>query len=72
MLALLADRDECTVNEIAEALNKSQPLVSWHLRRLKSAGIVKIRREGRAVYCSLDHESIGRRQQQFVDLIRQP
>ena len=46
MLSVLAQR-ECTVNELAEALDKSQPLMSWHLRRLRAAGIVKIRRSGR-------------------------
>jgi len=72
MIVLLADRNECTVNEMATALNKSQPLVSWHLRRLKTAGLVKIRRAGREVYCSLDRDSIVRRQQAFLGLIRQP
>ena len=71
MLALLADRAECSVNEMAEALNKSQPLVSWHLRRMRAAGLVKVRRSGRTVYCSLDRDSIERHQHAFMDLIRQ-
>lgn len=71
MIALMADRDECTVHEMAAALNKSQPLVSWHLRRLKVAGIVKMRRSGREVYCSLDRESIRRHQEMFVSLLGQ-
>jgi DNA-binding transcriptional ArsR family regulator len=71
MVALLADRDECTVNEMAAALRKSQPLVSWHLRRMRAAGLVKIRRSGREVYCSLDCDSIENNQQAFLDLIRQ-
>ncbi len=68
MLSVLAER-ECTVNELAEALNKSQPLMSWHLRRLKAAGIVKIRRSGREVYCSLDREVIQQHQKEFQALI---
>jgi ArsR family transcriptional regulator, arsenate/arsenite/antimonite-responsive transcriptional repressor len=68
MISALADR-ECTVNELAEALNKSQPLMSWHLRRLKAAGFVKIRRSGREVFCSLDRDAIEQQQQQFRDLI---
>ncbi len=68
MLSVLAQR-ECTVNELAEALDKSQPLVSWHLRRLKTAGIVKIRRSGREVYCSLDRDTLQRQQQKFQELI---
>ena len=68
MLSVLAER-ECTVNELAEALHKSQPLMSWHLRRLKAAGIVKIRRSGREVYCSLDREIIRQQQEEFQTLI---
>jgi ArsR family transcriptional regulator len=69
MLMLLAGR-EYTVNELALRLHKSQPLVSWHLRRLKTAGIVKIRRAGREVYCSLDRESLTQHQQIFSDLVQ--
>jgi len=68
MLAVLAER-EYTVNELAEVLSKSQPLISWHLRRLKAAGIVKIRRSGREVYCSLDREVLAHQQQSFLELI---
>lgn len=68
MLSALAER-ECTVNELAAALNKSQPLMSWHLRRLKAAGFVKIRRSGREVFCSLDRDAILQQQQEFQDLI---
>jgi ArsR family transcriptional regulator len=71
MIVLLADRDECTVSELAQALNKSQPLVSWHLRRMKAGGLVKVRRSGREVYCSLDRESIDRYQQSFLGCIDQ-
>ena len=71
MLSVLAQR-ECTVNELAELLNKSQPLISWHLRRLKAAGIVKIRRSGREVYCSLDRDVVQQQQQAFRDLIGLP
>jgi len=70
MIAVLAERDECTVSEMAAALKKSQPLVSWHLRRLKTAGVVKMRRSGREVYCSLDRDSITRYQQEFRRLIQ--
>ena len=70
MLALPADRDEGTGHEMAAALQKSQPLVSWHLRRLKAAGVVKIRRAGREVYCSIDRDSIAQHYQVFLGLIQ--
>ena len=68
MLSVMAQR-ECTVNELAETLDKSQPLMSWHLRRLKAAGIVKIRRSGREVYCSIDREVIQQQQAALRELI---
>ena len=68
MLSVLAQR-EYTVNELAEALDKSQPLISWHLRRLKTTGIVKMRRSGRETYCSLDRDVIRQQQQEFQELI---
>ena len=68
MLSVLATR-ECTVNELAETLDKSQPLMSWHLRRLKAAGLVKIRRSGREVYCSLDRDVIQQQQKEFQQLV---
>jgi ArsR family transcriptional regulator, arsenate/arsenite/antimonite-responsive transcriptional repressor len=71
MLSVLAQR-ECTVNELAAALDKSQPLMSWHLRRLRAAGVVKIRRSGREVYCSLDREVVQQHQQAFRNLIGLP
>lgn len=53
----LAHHDqEITVHALTDLLNISQPLVSWHLRRLRRAGLVETRRVGREVYCSLNHE----------------
>ena len=40
-------RRELTVTEIARSLRMSQPLVSWHLHRLKRTGLVRMQRNGR-------------------------
>jgi len=50
----LAHHDEITVTMLTDMLGLSQPLVSWHLRKLRRAGLVYTRREGRQVYCALD------------------
>jgi ArsR family transcriptional regulator, arsenate/arsenite/antimonite-responsive transcriptional repressor len=50
----LAREPEVTVTALTDILNLSQPLVSWHLRKLKRAGLVETRRVGRQVYCSLN------------------
>jgi ArsR family transcriptional regulator len=38
---------EATVSELIDRIGLSQPLVSWHLGRLRSAGLVHTRRVGR-------------------------
>ena len=50
----LAAQGEMSVSQLVAALRVSQPLVSWHLGPLKRVGLVRIRRAGRQVYCSLD------------------
>ena len=49
----LASQGEISVSELAQRLVMSQPLVSWHLRILRRAGLLGTRRDGRQVYCSL-------------------
>jgi DNA-binding transcriptional ArsR family regulator len=51
---------EATVSQLTRHLDLSQPLVSWHLRRLRAAGLVETRRAGRAVICSLGREALRR------------
>ena len=59
MLRALAETEEMTVSELAKHLGLSQPLVSWHLRRLRQASIVQARREGRESFYSLDRERLA-------------
>jgi DNA-binding transcriptional ArsR family regulator len=57
LLQRLADAP-ATVTELTEHVDLSQPLVSWHLRRLKTAGVVETRRAGREVVCTLSREML--------------
>jgi ArsR family transcriptional regulator len=38
---------EATVSDLIDRVGLSQPLVSWHLGRLRSAGLIQTRRAGR-------------------------
>lgn len=49
---------ECCVNDIAGLLQMSQSSVSHQLRILKTAKLVKSRREGKSVFYSLDDEHV--------------
>ena len=42
-----------TVGDLIDTVGLSQPLVSWHISRLKAAGVVQTRRAGREVLCQL-------------------
>lgn len=56
IVQLLATEGEQVVSEIAHRLHVSQPLLTWHLHRLKRAGLVRTVRAGREVRCSFDRE----------------
>lgn len=50
---------EISVNEIAEKLKLEQSVVSHQLRILRTANLVKPRRDGRKMFYGLDDEHIG-------------
>jgi DNA-binding transcriptional ArsR family regulator len=49
-----------TVTELIAHVDLSQPLVSWHLRTLRAAGLIETRRSGREVICSLRRDAFAR------------
>lgn len=51
---------EATVTELIEHVGLSQPLVSWHLGRLRLAGLVETRRAGRETVSRLIPEAFER------------
>ncbi|MCD5324576.1 MULTISPECIES: ArsR/SmtB family transcription factor [Pontibacillus] len=59
IVGLLKDQELC-VCELVEILEMSQPSVSQHLKKLRSAGIVKEKRQGHWMFYSLneDHAAV--------------
>ncbi|MGI9253061.1 MAG: ArsR/SmtB family transcription factor [Thermomicrobiales bacterium] len=53
ILGMLMDSETC-VCEIIDELELPQPLVSYHLRKLRDAGLVKARRKAQWIYYSID------------------
>ncbi len=49
-------KGECCVCELTDQLDAAQSRLSFHLRVLKDAGIVRDRKQGRWVYYELDRE----------------
>jgi ArsR family transcriptional regulator len=65
----LARHNEVTVTDLTDMLNLSQPLVSWHLRKLRRAGLIETRRSGRQVHCSLNVQRFQQCLQRLENLI---
>ena len=69
ILERLATAGDVNVNDLAEYLHMSQPRISWHLRMLRLGGVIRTRREGRQVYCSLDVENIRRYRERLDEML---
>ncbi len=68
---LARTRDELSVGELADRLDMSQPLVSWHLRDLRRVNLVQMRRIGRQAFCSLNRQQLAYYQKLFADLLQE-
>lgn len=67
IIGLLAEVGPLPVGELSARVGLSQPLISWHLRILRLAGIIETQRQGREAICRLRvaafeelHEAEGR------------
>jgi ArsR family transcriptional regulator len=69
ILERLGKVGEESVNDLAAHLRMSQPHISWHLRMLRLGGVIRTRREGRQVYCSLDIDNIARFRARLDELL---
>ncbi len=66
---LAASPSDLKVSDLARAVQLSQPLCSWHLRRLVNIGLVKMRRVGREARCSLDRARLKEYQHTFSQVL---
>ncbi|MGH2428773.1 MAG: ArsR/SmtB family transcription factor [Candidatus Limnocylindria bacterium] len=53
VIGLLAEIGPVPVSELSTRVGLSQPLISWHLRILRLAGLIETRKTGRQVICRL-------------------
>jgi DNA-binding transcriptional ArsR family regulator len=53
IIGLLAEHGRLPVNELSARVSLSQPLISWHLRILRLAGVITTQRHGRETLCQL-------------------
>ena len=69
ILERLGQVGEVNVSELAEHMRMSQPRISWHVRMLRLGGVIRVRRDGRQVWCSLDLENIRRNRERLDDML---
>lgn len=60
LLFALLESGELCVNDLATTVGVAESSVSHALRLLRTAGVVRNRRDGRTVYYSLDDDHVGR------------
>lgn len=65
VLERLRGGERC-VCELTEALQTSQSRLSFHLKVLKDAGLIKDRPEGRWIYYSINADAV----EEFEDMVR--
>lgn len=58
MLGLLRE-SECAVGDLVERLRLSQPQASKHLRVLRDAGLVRVRKDAQRRVYALDHRPMA-------------
>jgi len=70
IVQLLADGERC-VCELQDDIGAAQSRLSFHLKKLKDAGVVSDRRDGRWVYYSLVPEALDE-MRAFLGEVKQP
>ena len=59
ILDMLQKNKELCVNDFVEKIKKDQPLISHHLKTLKTCGIVKSRDEGKKAMYSISNNQLS-------------
>jgi ArsR family transcriptional regulator, arsenate/arsenite/antimonite-responsive transcriptional repressor len=67
LIRLLREGEQC-VCDLSDAIGASQPLLSFHLKTLKEAGLVTDRRDGRWVYYALSAAAVDQVQRLLSDV----
>lgn len=67
VLAALAAGERCAC-DLTGCCDDRQPLLSFHLKKLRDAGLVEARRDGRWMHYSLDREALEEVGRMLLDL----
>jgi ArsR family transcriptional regulator len=67
ILGSLTGGERCAC-DLTGCCNDRQPLLSFHLKTLREAGLVEVRREGRWMYYAVDRDALRELAAQLTDL----
>ncbi len=69
IVRILATEGDKNASDLIRRVGISQPLMTWHLHRLKRAGLITMTRVGREVHCSFDRERFSAFQERTYRLL---
>jgi predicted transcriptional regulator len=73
IISFILENDLCTFDEIVEHTKKAPSTISWHLKRLKEAGIISIQHGYHHLYHVADREMVAevlrKYKQSFIDKV---
>ena len=53
----LSCRDETCIKDLSKSLKITTPTISHHIKELVNAGLITTRKDGRWVYCEINHKT---------------
>lgn len=59
LVARRVAKGPCTVSELIADTQIAGPLVSWHLRKLSAAGLIKQTKSGRETVCNFNYQVLA-------------
>jgi predicted transcriptional regulator len=73
IISFILEKDLCSFNEIVEHTKKAPSTISWHLKRLKEAGIISVQYGQYHLYQITDREMVAevlhKYKQSFIDKV---
>jgi predicted transcriptional regulator len=73
IVLFILENDLCTFDEVVEYTKKAPSTISWHLKRLKEAGIISVQHEQYHLYHVINREMVAevlrKYKQRFIDKV---
>jgi len=71
IVALLINKENMNVTQIAEHIPMSRPTVSHHLKILRQSGLLKVQKKGTEMFYSLEFNEVIKLMKQLVHFVEE-